>query len=457
MWASGLPRSACSGCPPTRGPERAAIEKARYWLEKIGLIERADDPAGELPYGGQRRLEIARAMRTDPVLLSLMSRPPVSIRRRVPSSGPFFMPIRDEHVISILLIEHDMTVVMEISDYVVVLDDGHKDRRRHPEEDLQRSEGDRGLSRGRGGRGRSHPRRDAGMRAAPAHEVTVKAQPRRRCCCAHRNERMGRVCQSRDLSHPPGLVRRAFRGRRRHPIPGAPLGQRLEQRLGKPFVIENRPGGGGVTGAVRSRVRPRTVTRFSLRRLRSWQSMSACTRSFRMIPPPTSCRSPWPTQPLCARRYPFAPGAIGAGTHQARQGQAAANWRLLGRRRHASSSLSASVSEQDRHRDDAYSLPRLGARPHRRRGRTCSAHVQPYPAGPEPDQRRKGASDRRFHQRARRPLPHSCPLRNRALQTSTRHRDRWWSRPPPRRRTLFSACTRRSRSSWSSPRSRSTS
>ena len=56
---------------PTRARERAAIEKARYWLDKIGLIERADDPAGELPYGAQRRLEIARAMCTDPVLLCL--------------------------------------------------------------------------------------------------------------------------------------------------------------------------------------------------------------------------------------------------------------------------------------------------------------------------------------------------------------------------------------------------
>ena len=51
--------------------EKAAIEKARYWLEKIGLIDRADDPAGDLPYGAQRRLEIARAMCTDPVLLCL--------------------------------------------------------------------------------------------------------------------------------------------------------------------------------------------------------------------------------------------------------------------------------------------------------------------------------------------------------------------------------------------------
>ena len=51
--------------------ERAAIEKARLWLDRIGLTERADDPAGDLPYGAQRELEIARAMCTDPVLLCL--------------------------------------------------------------------------------------------------------------------------------------------------------------------------------------------------------------------------------------------------------------------------------------------------------------------------------------------------------------------------------------------------
>ena len=66
-----LPCSACSACRPIARAERAAIEKARYWLDRIGLIDRADDPAGDLPYGAQRRLEIARAMCTDPVLLCL--------------------------------------------------------------------------------------------------------------------------------------------------------------------------------------------------------------------------------------------------------------------------------------------------------------------------------------------------------------------------------------------------
>src|SRR5215217_4987217 len=106
--------------------EKTAVEKARYWLEKTHLIERADDPAGDLPYGGQRRLEIARAMCTDPVLLCL-DEPAAGLNPRESTElNQLLKSIRDEHGTSILLIEHDMTVVMEISDHVVVLDHGQK-------------------------------------------------------------------------------------------------------------------------------------------------------------------------------------------------------------------------------------------------------------------------------------------------------------------------------------------
>jgi branched-chain amino acid transport system ATP-binding protein len=106
--------------------ERAAIDKARYWLDKIALTERADRPAGELPYGAQRRLEIARAMCTEPVLLCL-DEPAAGLNPHEKSElGSFVHAIRDEHATSILLIEHDMSVVMEISDHIVVLDHGHK-------------------------------------------------------------------------------------------------------------------------------------------------------------------------------------------------------------------------------------------------------------------------------------------------------------------------------------------
>jgi branched-chain amino acid transport system ATP-binding protein len=126
MRASGWTVLGLFGFPTYAKAERAAIEKAREWLDRIGLTDRADDPAGDLPYGAQRELEIARAMCTDPVLLCL-DEPAAGLN---PSESAelarFLRMIRDEHATSILLIEHDMSVVMEISDHVVVLDHGVK-------------------------------------------------------------------------------------------------------------------------------------------------------------------------------------------------------------------------------------------------------------------------------------------------------------------------------------------
>ena len=109
-----------------REAEAAAIEKSKYWLDKVGLIERADDPAADLPYGAQRRLEIARAMCTDPLLLCL-DEPAAGLNPRESEElNGLLRLIRAEHGIGILLIEHDMSVVMGISDHVVVLDYGEK-------------------------------------------------------------------------------------------------------------------------------------------------------------------------------------------------------------------------------------------------------------------------------------------------------------------------------------------
>jgi len=114
------------GLPSFRSSEKDSIEKAKYWLERTGLIDRADDPAGDLPYGAQRRLEIARAMCTDPVLLCL-DEPAAGLNPKESADlNALIRSIRKDHDCSVMLIEHDMSVVMEISDHVVVLDYGTK-------------------------------------------------------------------------------------------------------------------------------------------------------------------------------------------------------------------------------------------------------------------------------------------------------------------------------------------
>jgi branched-chain amino acid transport system ATP-binding protein len=126
MFASGYTVLGVLGLPFYASAERAALGKARDWLDRFGLIERADDPAGELPYGAQRRLEIARAMCTDPVLLCL-DEPAAGLNPHESAElNELLLVIRDECSISMLLIEHDMSVVMNISDHVVVLDYGVK-------------------------------------------------------------------------------------------------------------------------------------------------------------------------------------------------------------------------------------------------------------------------------------------------------------------------------------------
>jgi branched-chain amino acid transport system ATP-binding protein len=112
--------------PSYAAAERAALDKARFFLDRFGLLDRADDPAGELPYGAQRRLEVARALCTDPVLLCL-DEPAAGLNPRESAElNELLLVIRNEFDISILLIEHDMSVVMNISDRVVVLDYGVK-------------------------------------------------------------------------------------------------------------------------------------------------------------------------------------------------------------------------------------------------------------------------------------------------------------------------------------------
>jgi branched-chain amino acid transport system ATP-binding protein len=126
MRASLFSIAGLLGLSRYRSAERAAIERARHWLDKLGLTERADWTAGALPYGAQRRLEIARALCTGPALLCL-DEPAAGLNPRESGElNELLLAIRAEEGIAVLLIEHDMSVVMEISDHIIVLDYGRK-------------------------------------------------------------------------------------------------------------------------------------------------------------------------------------------------------------------------------------------------------------------------------------------------------------------------------------------
>ena len=126
MKASWFTLAGLLGLPAYRKAEAAAVDLARYWLDRVGLVDVADWQAGNLPYGAQRRLEIARAMCTGPRLLCL-DEPAAGLNPRESADlSELLQYIRDHHRIGVLLIEHDMSVVMQISDHVVVLDYGRK-------------------------------------------------------------------------------------------------------------------------------------------------------------------------------------------------------------------------------------------------------------------------------------------------------------------------------------------
>ena len=106
--------------------EKEAMEISKYWLNIIGLTNRADDNAGDLPYGDQRKLEIVRAMCSEPHLLCL-DEPAAGLNAKESAElNKLLKFIKNDKKTGILLIEHDMSVVMGISDHVVVLNYGKK-------------------------------------------------------------------------------------------------------------------------------------------------------------------------------------------------------------------------------------------------------------------------------------------------------------------------------------------
>ncbi|EMN1408845.1 ATP-binding cassette domain-containing protein [Enterobacter cloacae complex sp. P31C] len=120
--------------PAYRQAESDALDRAFYWLEVVDLVEFANRLAGEMSYGQQRRLEIARAMCTGPEMICL-DEPAAGLNPvETHKLSSIIRFLRDRHDITVLLIEHDMGMVMEISDDIIVLDHGDVIARGKPEQ-----------------------------------------------------------------------------------------------------------------------------------------------------------------------------------------------------------------------------------------------------------------------------------------------------------------------------------
>lgn len=123
-----------------RRAEAEALEQGAYWLERVGLLEFANRQAGNLAYGQQRRLEIARCMVTHPQLL-MLDEPAAGLNPKETSQlNTLIAELRTQHRLAILLIEHDMKLVMDISDRIYVMNQGTplaqgtpQEIRNHPE------------------------------------------------------------------------------------------------------------------------------------------------------------------------------------------------------------------------------------------------------------------------------------------------------------------------------------
>ena len=112
--------------PATRREEKKVIEDSHRMLEKIGLVQFVNEFAKNLPYGAQRRLEIARAMATEPIML-LLDEPAAGMNtQETKELDNLIVKLRDEEGVSVLLIEHDMKLVMSLSDRIYVVDYGKK-------------------------------------------------------------------------------------------------------------------------------------------------------------------------------------------------------------------------------------------------------------------------------------------------------------------------------------------
>ena len=114
--------------------EKAMREKSMNLLEEVGLTDVANELATSLPYGKQRRLEIARALATDPTLL-LLDEPAAGMNpQETDELGEFIVDIKNKFNLTVFMIEHHMNLVMDISDRIYVLDFGKQIAEGTPEE-----------------------------------------------------------------------------------------------------------------------------------------------------------------------------------------------------------------------------------------------------------------------------------------------------------------------------------
>ena len=120
--------------PTFRRAEADALERAAVWLDRVGLLEFSNRQAGNLAYGQQRRLEIARCMVTRPELL-MLDEPAAGLNpKETDELNELIADLRNHHQVSVLLIEHDMKLVMDISDRIYVVNQGTPLAQGSPEE-----------------------------------------------------------------------------------------------------------------------------------------------------------------------------------------------------------------------------------------------------------------------------------------------------------------------------------
>ncbi|AKO53702.1 leucine/isoleucine/valine transporter ATP-binding subunit [Marinobacter psychrophilus] len=110
--------------PDYRERERKSLDRAAYWLERIGMLDQANVDAGNLSYGQQRRLEIARCMVTQPQLL-MLDEPAAGLNpAETQELNQLIVSLKEDYGVSVVLIEHDMNLVMDISDRITVINQG---------------------------------------------------------------------------------------------------------------------------------------------------------------------------------------------------------------------------------------------------------------------------------------------------------------------------------------------